>query len=1063
MFSKGIVALLLLASVAPAAELSLVPVGSTTVNAEQPVTVEVFLDGINLPDLLRGYQVTLEVIPQAGAVGTMGLVDPVTPQPNPSIFVDKVRSDWVFASAASNPFVASNAAKSQIVATVFDTSDSVAISSPRYAATYIFKSSPGAEGVFTVRFARTDPVNPGVELTQLIGSVSGQTFSFTTTELTITVAPQVDNDACVDRRVASSGDNPFSTIGATTDGPSVPLTCDDGNGIGFGQDVWFEHVATCTGLLIVSTCGTADFNTRLAVYGTGATACSCPTDNTTLLACNDDAPGCASGSSEVVLSVTAGACLTVRVGGLDGASGTGTLNISCIPDLCADALRVSSNSTTRGSTENTVVNDNIGPDCGGGAVDSPGAWYIVSGTGDRMTVSLSTAGTFDTRLTIYQGACGTLACEGDDDVPGNGGESVSWCSQLGIDYRILVHGVAGVSGSFVLNVESRSCDDGNQCTNDSCSAGVCVNTGNFDSATECCVPSTRTLTPIDDGNPCTDDACNAATGTVSHTAKPDGPTAGCDDGNQCTTDVCLSGACVSTDINGRVCAVDGDCPGDATCVNDACECVSVTFELIASPGTPAGCYAVGDIITVRVELGPIATQNISPDPIIGANLSLVYDPTTMLFVDASPGATVDPASPFRNELQENVDAGQGTIDYLVNVDLFTPGTRDSATLAVITFQVMAECNGFVAFRRNGPVVNRLSLIGGEALVPTTIDPPPYKFNSIAPVLTACPGDITASPDAGEFTTRVSWTSPTATDGCEPGLVPVVCTPASGSAFSAGTTSVTCSATDSCGRTASCGFNVNVGVPELRVNVELSPTVNAAPFARCITFDLWDCNAPSGSNHATVEQTLVFSGGLASGVVIPIPGGSWTCLTARDRLHTLTSTATDFTTTDGIVYTASFVGPRSTGGHWLIGGNLNDDDFIDILDFGVFFPKFLTQASASTPCGVSGPDANLDGDGTVGLTDLVFVSGNSLNGSEPVCCGGVAAVQDGPIVSISVRELRSRGLGYMAVADVNRDGTLDFADIAAFLSGDFPPAGTNDPRRGDPPVKAPRGSAPRSQR
>lgn len=1069
--TRGIIVLALCASGASAADLSLVGVGPTTVSAEQSVRVEVFVNGIVSPTLLRSYQTRVQVVPQPGATGTMALVDSVTPDPNPSIFIDKTRTDWVFAepvAAGEQNFTATNPSTATLLGTLFSGGAAVSVNTPKYCGTYIFKSSPGATGNFKAQFVLTDPQDPLVTVTKLLDANSAEIPFAVSGEVLINITEQAVNDSCANGLVIPAGGTSFTNLGATLDGPALPATCDDGGGLVFGQDIWFRHQTTCTGILTVSTCGAADFNTRLAVY-TGGASFACPTDNTAFLACDDDTAGCAGGTSEIVLPVVVGTNLQIRVGGLGTAAGNGTLTITCTPDLCADAARVTSGSSTAGSTRNTILNDNIGPDCGGGPVDSPGVWYVVTGTGDRMSASLRNTATFNTRLTVYSGGCGALSCVGEANVVGNGGESVSWCSTAGVDYYILVHGVAGASGTFTLDVNSQTCNDSNQCTNDSCAAGVCVNTPNFDQATQCCVPSTRVLTTIDDANACTNDVCNSATGAVTHPAKPNGPTPGCDDGNPCTTDACLNGVCASTDVNGRFCNVDTDCPGDSTCVNNACECTAVTYELIASPGsqTVAGCYSTGEVITVRVELGPRGVSNISPQPIIGAQFFLDFDPTTMAVLDIQPGSTIDPTSPFAVELREGVNSGLGTIDYLVGVNFGQPGTRDPATVAVIRFQVTAECTAFVAFRFNGPngESNRLATSGGTKIDPILIDPAPYKVNDNAPVLAGCPTDLTLPPDPRRLTATVNWPAPTATDGCEPGGVAVICTPASGSVFNAGVTPVTCRSTDSCGRESTCSFNVTVAPPELQVSLDLSPSMGAGPLTRCITFDLWDCNAASGSNHSTVEQALTFTNGRASGVTVPIPGGPWTCLTARDRLHTLRSTAADFSTPDGILYTATFLSSRASGGHWLIGGNLNDDAFIDILDFGVFFPRFLTQATVSTPCGSTGPDANVNGDGLVDLLDLVFVSGNSLLASEVGCCGGgIAAVGEGPITSITVRELRSRGLGYMAAADVNRDGVLDLNDLVAVMSGDIPPVDPGlDLLRDVPPTKTDTARGPRASR
>lgn len=69
----------------------------------------------------------------------------------------------------------------------------------------------------------------------------------------------------------------------------------------------------------------------------------------------------------------------------------------------------------------------------------------------------------------------------------------------------------------------------------------------------------------------------------------------------------------------------------------------------------------------------------------------------------------------------------------------------------------------------------------------------------------CPTDIHTTSCGG--TTVVSYTEPVATDNC-PGVT-VACVPPTGFSFPAGTTAVTCTATDSSGNTSSCSFNVTI--------------------------------------------------------------------------------------------------------------------------------------------------------------------------------------------------------------------------------------------------------------
>ncbi len=128
------------------------------------------------------------------------------------------------------------------------------------------------------------------------------------------------NDFCVNATPVGNGTTPFTTVGATTDGPLEDVTCNFAGDSQVGADIWFFYSAPCTDIVTVRTCGSL-FDTKLAVYA-GPT---CPT-GPTALACNDDSCG---GQSEVQFSATAGSTYYIRVGGYNGASGAGALSITC--------------------------------------------------------------------------------------------------------------------------------------------------------------------------------------------------------------------------------------------------------------------------------------------------------------------------------------------------------------------------------------------------------------------------------------------------------------------------------------------------------------------------------------------------------------------------------------------------------------------------------------------------------------------------------------------------------------------------------------------------------------
>jgi len=105
------------------------------------------------------------------------------------------------------------------------------------------------------------------------------------------------------------------------------------------------------------------------------------------------------------------------------------------------------------------------------------------------------------------------------------------------------------------------CDDGNDCTDDTCDAGFCTNVNDD---TNACT----------DGNDCTDDACNAG---VCESVNDD--TNACTDGNDCTADTCSAGACISTNEpvgtpcnDGLFCTETDTCDGAGTCVGTGNPC-----------------------------------------------------------------------------------------------------------------------------------------------------------------------------------------------------------------------------------------------------------------------------------------------------------------------------------------------------------------------------------------------------------------------------------------------------------------------------------------------------------
>jgi uncharacterized repeat protein (TIGR01451 family) len=81
-------------------------------------------------------------------------------------------------------------------------------------------------------------------------------------------------------------------------------------------------------------------------------------------------------------------------------------------------------------------------------------------------------------------------------------------------------------------------------------------------------------------------------------------------------------------------------------------------------------------------------------------------------------------------------------------------------------------------------------------------------NDNQPPTITCPGNVTQGTDPGVCTAVVTYANATATDNC-PGVGTPVCTPASGTTFNKGTTTVTCTVSDASSNSGNCSFTVTV--------------------------------------------------------------------------------------------------------------------------------------------------------------------------------------------------------------------------------------------------------------
>jgi len=94
---------------------------------------------------------------------------------------------------------------------------------------------------------------------------------------------------------------------------------------------------------------------------------------------------------------------------------------------------------------------------------APSTWYRVVGTGNLLTASTCNDGNaatgsaeYDSKISVFT-SCGFQCVAGNDDGAGCLGFSslVSWQSEVGEEYNIIVHGFGTATGNFELSVSEQ--------------------------------------------------------------------------------------------------------------------------------------------------------------------------------------------------------------------------------------------------------------------------------------------------------------------------------------------------------------------------------------------------------------------------------------------------------------------------------------------------------------------------------------------------------------------------------------------------------------------------------
>jgi len=205
----------------------------------------------------------------------------------------------------------------------------------------------------------------------------------------------------------------------------------------------------------------------------------------------------------------------------------------------------------------------------------------------------------------------------------------------------------------------------------------------------------------------------------------------------------------------------------------------------------------------------------------------------------------------------------------------------------------------------------------------------------------------------------------------------------------------------------------INVPDVRITVILQG-VTASP-TRWIKFVIGGSGGPVAP--VTVTKQVAFTGGTGSTTLFLPKAGTWTKVSAKDEQHTVRKTV------DITGGSASLI---------LMGGDATNDNWVDILDFGVLAGQWGTTGHPWV-----GRDADFNCSTTVGgadgSADFTFIQIHFLAKGDAEPGAAQTAGLEMPMTSISVKELaKIVGMRAARKADVNNDGVVDTTDMKLFM-------------------------------
>jgi hypothetical protein len=244
--------------------------------------------------------------------------------------------------------------------------------------------------------------------------------------------------------------------------------------------------------------------------------------------------------------------------------------------------------------------------------------------------------------------------------------------------------------------------------------------------------------------------------------------------------------------------------------------------------------------------------------------------------------------------------------------------------------------------------------------------------------------------------------------------------------------LTITATDDCGNTRTFTGSFNVSQAQIVVTLNVQG-LTGSNVTRAVNFVVGGDGNGSSNPVEVSNVNVVFSNGAATVILDQtdglVRGSAYTRISVKDRLHTLRRVGNLTAGADPDQFTVTLSA---------VSGDTNDDNVIDILDFGILAGRFGQNVGRDTPGNFNGnrhPD--FTGDGLVGTADALFITSTGQFLQAGDAAPGTFRPGAQPRKVVSVGEMKENGVQQANEMDLDRDGWITFREIESWLSGKRP--------------------------